>query len=108
MLYEPKRNWRVLEQSGFPVGLFEDAEYFTHDVQLGAGQKLLAISDGLLRPEPEDPAGGNAILEQLAQTPPQGTAILKMLAELAATAHGAERDDQSAMLICFGDGATPL
>jgi sigma-B regulation protein RsbU (phosphoserine phosphatase) len=108
MLYEPKCNWRVLEQSGFPVGLFEDAEYFTHEVQLGAGQKLLAISDGMLRPEPGDPAGGDAVLRQLAQTPPQGTAILKMLTELAATAHGAERDDQSAMLICFGDAISPL
>jgi hypothetical protein len=31
-----------------------------------------------------------------------------MLTELAAGAQGAERDDQSAMLICFGDGASPL
>ncbi|HTP38946.1 MAG TPA: fused response regulator/phosphatase [Steroidobacteraceae bacterium] len=107
LLYDPKSNWQVLEDSGFPVGLFEDAQYGTREVQLTAGQKLLAISDGLLRPRPDDPAGGLAVLELLRRSPPQGPVVMQRLEELAASASFDERDDQSAMLICFGDTLNP-
>ncbi len=91
--------WRVLEEAGFPVGLLEDAHFASVDLPLRCGERVLMISDGLLRPSEVDPVGVHAVLGSLRPLGTNAGAILARLEELAAQSCGPERDDQSAMLI---------
>ena len=101
--FDPEFGWRELPDSGYPIGLIESAEYTSRDLQLEPGQMLLAVSDGFFRPTIDDPGGGGALLHTLAESPPEIGAVMERLSELAAGARGAERDDQSALLIrCSG------
>jgi phosphoserine phosphatase RsbU/P len=97
--FDPAAGWSELEDSGYPVGLFEDAEYAHREVQLTRGQILLAVSDGFLRPQADDPGGSVELLRALPKSPQQAEEIIERLNHLAAQVHGSERDDQSAMVI---------
>jgi sigma-B regulation protein RsbU (phosphoserine phosphatase) len=97
--FDPGEGWAELQDSGFPVGLFADAEYAIKRIQLRAGQTLLAVSDGFLRPLPGDPGGSAELLRALPRSPESTEEIIEQLSVLAAQIHGCERDDQSAMVI---------
>ena len=99
--FDTARGWIELEDAGFPVGLFEDAPYLQRRINLVPGQILLAVSDGFLRPDSNDPSGNQALLQALRRTPSNSAALIAQLNALAAQAQGPERDDQSAMLIHF-------
>lgn len=94
--------WRLLEDGGFPVGLFEESSFTSFDLPLLADERVLMISDGLLRPSEADPEGSQAVLGLLRQTGGNPERILARLDALAAESVGEERDDQSAMLISLG------
>jgi len=97
--FDPETGWTQLQDSGFPVGLFEDADYALTRIQLRAGQILVAVSDGFLRPQPSDPAGSDELLRALPRAPESTDEIIERLSTLAAQIQGSERDDQSAMVI---------
>jgi sigma-B regulation protein RsbU (phosphoserine phosphatase) len=97
--FDPAAGWIELQESGFPVGLFEDAEYALRRFQLRAGQILLGVSDGFLRPQSHDPGGSLALLQALPGSPQRAEDIIERLNDLAAQVQGCERDDQSAMVI---------
>jgi sigma-B regulation protein RsbU (phosphoserine phosphatase) len=97
--FDSKDGWTELPDSGFPVGLFADAEYTLSRIQLHAGQILLAVSDGFLRPLPDDPGGSAELLRSLPCTPHSAEEIIERLSQMAANIQGSERDDQSAMII---------
>jgi sigma-B regulation protein RsbU (phosphoserine phosphatase) len=97
--FDATHGWLVLEETGFPVGLFEEAQYHTQRIELLPGQILLAVSDGLLRPTNADPGGTFELLRVLGRPPMTSAAIVERLAGVAAQARGPECDDQSAMLI---------
>jgi len=97
--FDPNEGWTELQDSGFPVGLFEDAEYALKRIQLRAGQTLLAVSDGFLLPLPGDPGGSAELLRALPGSPESTEEIVERLSNLAAQIQGSERDDQSAMVI---------
>jgi phosphoserine phosphatase RsbU/P len=99
--FEPDAGWTELEDSGYPVGLFEDAEYAERQIQLKDGQTLIALSDGFLRPQPNDPGGSLELLRVLPRLPQPPEEIIALLNVLAARANGCERDDQSAMVIRY-------
>jgi hypothetical protein len=65
---------------------------------------LLAISDGFLRPNADDPGGSLELLQVLGQSSRTSQSIIARLADFAAQARADERDDQSAMLIFSGSG----
>ena len=97
--FDPASGWHELQDSGFPIGLLDTAEYVCREIELRPGQMLLAVSDGLLRPEPGDPAGSLALIRALRASAPDPETVIDRLSKLAATAHGRDRDDQSALLI---------
>ena len=99
MCFDPVSGWREEQSSGFPVGLMDSAEYACQEIELHPGQMLLAISDGLLRPEPDDPGGSLELLSALPVSPASPESVIDQLYKLAAKAQGRDRDDQSAMLI---------
>jgi sigma-B regulation protein RsbU (phosphoserine phosphatase) len=99
LCFDPASGWRELQDSGFPVGLVDSAEYACREIELLPGQMLLAISDGLLRPQPDDPAGSLELTRALPASPSSPESVIDRLGKLAATARGRDRDDQSAMLI---------
>jgi len=99
--FDSQAGWIELEDSGYPVGLFEDAEYADRRIQLTDGQSLLAISDGFLRPQANDPGGSLELLRVLPRLPQHPDEIIARLNDLAAQARGSERDDQSAMVIHY-------
>jgi sigma-B regulation protein RsbU (phosphoserine phosphatase) len=99
--------WRVLEEAGFPVGLFEDSSFASIDLPLHSGERVLMVSDGLLRPSEADPVGSDAVLSSLCQLGANADRILARLEELAAQSVGEERDDQSAMLISLQRPGAP-
>jgi sigma-B regulation protein RsbU (phosphoserine phosphatase) len=92
--------WRELPDSGYPIGLLEGAEFTSRELQLEPGQMLLAVSDGMLRPHADDPAGSAALLRALPVMPTGPDLIMTALEEHATRVVEAERDDQSALLIC--------
>jgi sigma-B regulation protein RsbU (phosphoserine phosphatase) len=99
MCFDPASGWREVQDSGFPVGLVDTAEYACREIELRPGQVLLAVSDGLLRPKPDDPAGSLELMRALPASPLSPESIIDRLSKLAATVQGRDRDDQSAMLI---------
>jgi phosphoserine phosphatase RsbU/P len=99
MCFDPAMGWREVQDSGFPVGLVDAAEYACREIELRPGQMLLAISDGLLRPSADDPAGTLELTRALPVSPSSPESVIDQLHKLAATAQGRDRDDQSAMLI---------
>jgi hypothetical protein len=62
---------------------------------------LLALSDGFLRPQADDPGGSLGLLRALAQSTLTAEAVIARLDDLAAQVKGPECDDQSAMVIQF-------
>jgi phosphoserine phosphatase RsbU/P len=94
--------WRVLEDTGTPVGLFEESLFTTSVLKLQPSSQVLMISDGLLRPTEHNPEGNDAVQCLLNQAGSDAELILARLNELAGQSLGAERDDQSAMLISLG------
>lgn len=94
---------QLLEKSGFPVGLFIDAEYSMQHVELADKQMLIIPSDGLLRPLPADPGGVQAIIALLRANEPQVNIIADQLQEFAAQLEGPDRDDQSALVIRYSN-----
>ncbi|HEY6451176.1 MAG TPA: fused response regulator/phosphatase [Steroidobacteraceae bacterium] len=97
--FDPNSGWTELEDSGFPIGLFEHAEFASRQVRLASGQMLLAVSDGFLRPHVDDPTGSRAIMRALPRSPSCAEMVMERLDVLAGQVHGSERDDQSALLI---------
>jgi sigma-B regulation protein RsbU (phosphoserine phosphatase) len=97
--FDSAAGWRVLEEAGFPVGLFEDSSFASAELPLHSGDRVLMVSDGLLRPSEVDPMGSHAVLGSLRELGADTDCILARLEELAAQSVGPERDDQSAMLI---------
>jgi sigma-B regulation protein RsbU (phosphoserine phosphatase) len=97
--FNAQSGWRVLEESGFPVGLFEDSSFVSSELPLYPGERVLMISDGLLRPSDADPEGSYGVLSSLCMVGENADLILGRLEELAAQSVGQDRDDQSAMLI---------
>lgn len=93
--------WRLVDESGFPVGLFDGATYTASELKFVPGEQLVMVSDGLLRPCDSDPVGSSAVLDLLRQVGSQTSAVLEGLDALAAQAVGADRDDQSAMMFAF-------
>jgi len=100
IVFDPVRGWLELEDSGYPVGLFEAADYSQRRLQLLPGQVVVAVSDGLMRPQESDPSGSRALLQSLPQSPRSAQEVVAHLQGFAAQTSGAERDDQSAMIIC--------
>lgn len=96
--FDTASGWREVQSSGFPVGLMDSAEYAVQEIELHPGQ-MLAISDGLLRPEPDDPGGSLELMRALPRSPSSPESVIDRLDKLAAKAQGRDRDDQSAMLI---------
>lgn len=99
LVFDQHRGWQERSDSGYPVGLIDGAEYELHRLRLGPGCMMLAISDGLLRQSAEDPAGTAALLGLLRTSACTPEAALGCLQSHAASAAGAERDDQSALLL---------
>lgn len=99
LFFEPAQGWIELQDSGFPVGLFEGAEYTLARMRLRAGQMLLGVSDGFLRPQADDPSGSLELLRSLPPAPQRAEHVIERLSDLASRVHGSERDDQSAMVI---------
>lgn len=99
--FDPATGWTELEDSGYPVGLLENAHYAHRQVQLSDGQMLLALSDGFLRPQADDPGGSLGLLRALPQSTLTAEAVIARLDDLAAQVKGPECDDQSAMVIQF-------
>jgi sigma-B regulation protein RsbU (phosphoserine phosphatase) len=99
--FQSDGGWRELPDSGYPIGLLENADYGTRDIRLEAGQMLLAVSDGLLRPRADDPGGSVELLRVLALAPLQPELLIQRLSDLAAGVIGSERDDQSALLVSY-------
>jgi phosphoserine phosphatase RsbU/P len=99
MCFDPDSGWREVQDSGFPVGLVDTAQYACREIELCSGQMLLVVSDGLLRPEPDDPAGSLQLTRALPGSPVSPQSVIDRLHKLAATAQGRDRDDQSALLI---------
>jgi sigma-B regulation protein RsbU (phosphoserine phosphatase) len=99
--FDGSSGWRVVEDSGFPIGLLEEATFSPAVLDFLPGDRLLLVSDGLLRPSDADPIGSRAVLDLLRRLGPDAAAILAQLDELAAQAVGEDRDDQSAMLLVF-------
>jgi len=97
--FDPAAGWIELQDSGFPVGLLDDAQYERKQLQLHAGAILLAVSDGFLRPRPGDPGGGSEVLRVLPRAPRHAEDLIEPLNQFAAQVQGCERDDQSAMVI---------
>lgn len=97
--FDPACGWRELSDDGFPVGLVAEAEYAMREMELERGQTLLAVSDGLLRPRSDDPAGGCDLRRALPNCPRHPDAVIERLSELAAQTQGRDRDDQSALVI---------
>jgi sigma-B regulation protein RsbU (phosphoserine phosphatase) len=97
--FDPDQGWNELQDSGYPIGLLEEAEYASRMVPLMPGQMLLAVSDGFLRPQTDDPEGSRELLRVVRKSSQQAEQILERLARFAAQLTGPERDDQSAMLI---------
>ena len=97
--FDHESGWREVHDSGFPIGLVDTAEYACREIELRPGQMLLAVSDGLLRPESADPAGSLELMRALPASPLSPESVIDRLGILAATAQGRDRDDQSAMLI---------
>jgi len=104
--FDPSHGWRELTESGYPIGLVAEAEYGSREVELRSGQMLLAISDGFLRPQVDDPAGCRSLIRVLPDRPPGAEAVIGRLSEIAAQVQGRDRDDQSALLISrrYADG----
>jgi sigma-B regulation protein RsbU (phosphoserine phosphatase) len=98
--FDREHAWRELPDSGYPIGLLEGVEFTSRELQLEPGQMLLAVSDGMLRPHADDPAGSAALLRTLPALATEPDLIIRALDEHAAGAVDAERDDQSALLIC--------
>jgi phosphoserine phosphatase RsbU/P len=97
--FDPASGWREVQDSGFPIGLVDTAEYACREIELQPGQMLLAVSDGLLRPAPDDPSGSLELIRVLPALPSSPESVIDRLGKLAAMAQGRDRDDQSAMLI---------
>jgi len=97
--FDPVAGWTELEDSGFPVGLFEFAEYAARQIRLRPGQFLLAVSDGFLRPREADPGGSDELIRTLPDAPRQAEDIIERLERLAVEVCASERDDQSALVI---------
>ena len=97
--FDSSSGWHELQDSGFPIGLVDTADYACREIELRSGQMLLAVSDGLLRPEPDDPAGCLGLMRVLPVLPLSPESVIDRLGKLAVTARGRDRDDQSAMLI---------
>ncbi len=95
----------LLEKSGFPVGLFMDAKYSMQHVELTEKQMLIIPSDGLLRPLPADPDGAQAMIALLRASEPQVNIVTERLQDFAAQLEGPDRDDQSALVIRYGNAA---
>lgn len=104
--FNSSSRWQLLEESGFPVGLFEDAAFTAAQVDFAPGDRLVMISDGLLRPTESDPVGSTAVLDMLTQSGSEPSAVLAALDTLAAQSVGADRDDQSAMVLSFVTSGT--
>lgn len=98
--------WGVLDESGFPVGLFENVEFTGAELALLPGDRVLMVSDGLLRPTDADSVGSQAVHNLLRRKGGEPKSIIAGLGELAAESVGQDRDDQSAMLLSFTRGAT--
>ena len=99
LCFDPETGWRELPESGFPIGLIDDAEYACRQIDLHPGQMLLAVSDGFLRPQPEDPGGCLELLHALPRLPQRAEPVIERLSDIAAQVHGRDRDDQSALLL---------
>ena len=99
LCFDPASGWREVQDSGFPIGLVDTAEYACRGIELQPGQMLLAVSDGLLRPAPDDPSGSLELIRALPALPSGPESVIDRLGKLAAMAQGRDRDDQSAMLI---------
>jgi phosphoserine phosphatase RsbU/P len=97
--FDHDSGWREVHDSGFPIGLVDSAEYACRDIELRPGQMLLAVSDGLLRPEADDPAGSLELMRALPALPLSPESVIDRLGKLTAAAQGRDRDDQSALLI---------
>ena len=97
--FDSASDWREVQDSGFPIGLVDTAEYACREIELRQGQMLLAVSDGLLRPEPDDPAGSLEFMRALPVSSRSAESVIDRLGKLAALVQGRDRDDQGAMLI---------
>ena len=99
--FQPGRGWHELQDSGYPIGLFEEADYAQQEIRLRTGEILVAVSDGFMRPRDHDPGGSFELLQALPAIPQSADQVLAALESLAAQACGVERDDQSALLIRY-------
>jgi sigma-B regulation protein RsbU (phosphoserine phosphatase) len=99
MRFDPAHGWMELPETGFPVGLINDADYTSREIELQAGQMLLAVSDGFLRPHTTDPGGSLELLNTLPRLPQRAETVIDRLSEIATQVHGRDRDDQSALLM---------
>lgn len=48
ILYTKDGNARILEGSGFPIGIVPNAEYQTHSIKLEPGEHIVMFSDGVM------------------------------------------------------------
>jgi phosphoserine phosphatase RsbU/P len=93
---------RVLEASGFPVGIFPQATYEEREIVLGPGDRVFLYSDGIV--EAENPEGRefgrHAMLEALEDSgaQPLQSAIASVLAASERHAGDSDRKDDVTLL----------
>ena len=105
--FDPELGWQERTETGYPVGLIDQAEYELRRLKLEPGRMLLAISDGMLRQSPGDSAGTSGLLNLLRAKARAPDSIMACLRSHSSSAAGPERDDQSALLLArLQPGAT--
>ena len=97
--FDREFGWRELPDSGYPIGLLDGADYTSRELILEPGQMLLAVSDGMLRPHADDPAGSIALIQTLKDAGSAPDMVMAGLDHHAAMSPDDDRDDQSALLI---------
>lgn len=102
---------RIIGDGGFPIGLFEGAEYSSFETRLKPGERLLLVSDGVTEcPNPVGDELGNEGLERMMRhlAPLHGNALLDAMMWELSRWHGSEDfpDDVSCVLFEF-DGWSP-
>ena len=93
---------RTIAGDGFPIGLFDGAEYECRTVQLAAHEAFFSASDGLLESSDADPDGAaelTAALERVSVL--ERSSLKECLEDYCMRTSLVARDDQSAFMVRY-------